>query len=279
MIQAYADESGGKGQGEVFNFSALICDANTWADFAEKWQSCLDENPRLEYFKMDEAVGFSEQFARSRFSKNQRDERLKSFCKIISSYFIIEFSFITVLKDFEEHWAYKLGRPASEPYFFPFLMTILGVGYEVLSMNVRTPFEIFFDENVIFGPRAKAWYPIIRAIQEDAVKEVMPVEPFFRSDKDILPLQAADLTAWMQREHNEGGLGEFDWLRQELSGLTLSPLSKILDEKKIMGILNHKYTPDEIERNKVLFSVYQETFGHKWPPKNKLERRKSQGRK
>src|SRR5687768_17428435 len=57
------------------------------------------------------------------------------------------------------------------------------------------PMEFFFDENVIFGPRAKAWYLVIRAMSPPNVRARMPVEPFFRNDKTTMPLQAADLTA------------------------------------------------------------------------------------
>lgn len=276
MIQAYVDDSGGKGQGEVFVFSALISDAELWSRFSDHWQACLDESPRLKYFKMDEAAGLSGQFRR--FSGPQRDERLRKLCKIICQCRPIEFGFITVLQDFENHWAYRLGRPASEPYFFPFQMTVAGVGYQVLELGFTDPFEIFFDENVIFGPRAKAWYPIIRAIQEDQVRAVMPVELFFRSDTDILPLQAADLTAWMQRNHNERGLGEFTWLYEAMAPLAKSQLSTVLDRQRIEKIMKHEYSPEEMERNKRLFKTYQETFGHAFPPKTKSERKKHQGR-
>ena len=226
---------------------------------------------------MDEAAGLTGEFGR--FSPPQRDERLRHFCRIICKYKLLELAFICDLQDFGNQWAPRVGRPMCEPYFFPFHMTILAVGYQVLQMGIRQPFEIFFDENVIFGPRAKAWYPVIREIQEDVVKQVMPVEPFFRSDKDVLPLQAADLTAWMQRNHNENTLGEFSWLRNELSGLGLSPFSRILDSYMIDRIASHEYSAEELQRNQRALEVYRETFGHEWPPKTKVQRKKAQGRK
>lgn len=278
LIQAYVDDSGCKGQGEVFVFSALISASSIWTAFSDEWQACLDQSPKIEYFKMDEATGLSGQFRN--FTPKQRDERLKRFCKVICGHKMIEFAFISDLVDFQTLWAPRISRPLSEPYFFPFHMTIFGVAYEVLRIGVCQKFEIFFDEQVILGPRAKAWYPLVRTFADnEPIKDLLPVEPFFRSDKDVPPLQAADLTAWMQRNHNEKGLGEFTWLKQELSGLTLSPLSKILDRELIQRIASNSYSEDQIlESQKHSLEVYRETFGHDWPPKNKAERKRFHGR-
>lgn len=274
MIQAFADESGGKGQGEIFVFSALISDAELWARFADHWQACLDEEPKIKYFKMDEAAGLNGQFRL--FNKHQRDAKLKKLCRIICQCHPVEFCFAFDLKDFAEYWSPKVDRPLSEPYFLPFQMTVVGVAYQLLDMDlVSEPFEMFFDENAIFGPRAKAWYPIIRESQVEQVKRIMPVEPLFRSDLDALPLQGADLTAWMQRNHNERGLGEFDWLKEELRPMAFSPLSVIIGKEWIERITKSNQ-PSAITEE--LLRAYQETFGHKWPPKTKAERKRHQGR-
>ena len=56
IVQAYIDESGGKGQGSVFVFSALLASAKDWDGFSNEWQSRLDEHPKIKYFKMHEAA-------------------------------------------------------------------------------------------------------------------------------------------------------------------------------------------------------------------------------
>src|ERR1051325_425351 len=63
-------------------------------------------------------------------------------------------------------------------------------------------FEIVFDEQVIFGPRAKMWHPVIRESvkqREPEAYQIMPVDPIFRSDLEFLPIQACDLVAWINR--------------------------------------------------------------------------------
>jgi hypothetical protein len=74
----------------------------------------------------------------------------------------------------------------------------------LLAADYDEPFEIYFDENVIFGPRAKAWYPVIRAMAELGLRQIPPVEPYLPRRQKTMPLQAADLTAWMSRSDRSG---------------------------------------------------------------------------
>jgi hypothetical protein len=225
---------------------------------------------------MDEAEDCSGEFRG--FDAKERDDKLKALCGIINTPLLSEFNCSMVLKDFEQFWAPRLGRPACEPYFFPFQVVCSGVPVDLLARGINERCELFFDENVIFGPRAKAWYPVLRASFPPEVIAVMPVEPWFRSDEEILPLQAADLTAWMQRHANENGLGDFEWLWDKLSLIHRSPISQVVDTAWIMKMARHKQTPEEFARNKAVRDSYREIFGHEWPPRTKIEKRRHTGR-
>lgn len=277
MVQAYVDDGGGKGQGRVFVFSALVAAAEQWARFSDRWSACLFESPKIRYFKMDEAASCDGEFRG--FSEPERDEKLKRLCAIMDSAGLTEIAMITDLKDFSETWGTMAGRPLSEPYFFPFQMVCVAIGYEILRRGETEPVEIFFDENVIFGPRAKAWYPVIRAMQEEILKPVMPVEPFFRSDRDVLPLQAADLTAWIDRRADEGGLGKFEWLYEAIKNIPMSPLSKLLDAQLIDSMrIAPGNDPEAVRMRSEVMKAYRETFGFDWPPLTKQQRKRHQGR-
>ena len=63
-IQAFIDESGGKGQGKVFTMAGWLGRAEQWALFSTEWQRCLQSTPRIAYFKMSEATSLSGQFGR-----------------------------------------------------------------------------------------------------------------------------------------------------------------------------------------------------------------------
>jgi hypothetical protein len=277
MNQGFVDDSGAKGQGEVLVFSSLSSTAEVWAAIVDRWDACLRESPSIRYFKMDEAAGRNGQFYG--FSEVERDQKLRSLCAIMNTSEIAEFSCVMVLEDFDKYWVPRIGRPACEPYFFPFQVMCSGIPYEFLRRGATEPCEIFFDEHVIFGPRAKAWYPVFRESYPPHLRVVMPVEPFFRSDLDVLPLQMADLTAWMQRNANESGLGEFEWLWDELSSIPRSDHSPVIDGAWIDKTFRHQQTPEERERNAAVLNGYREVFGHEWPPKTKMERKKMQARK
>lgn len=276
VIQVYVDESGGKGQGPVFVFSALIGMAEDWAKFSDDWKSRLEQSPRIRYFKMNEAANLSGEF--DRMSRTARDEKLRQLCRIIGGASLRELFCVVKLSEFKKTIAEHSGRPMSEPYFYPFHIIIMAVGYEMLELDINQPFEIFFDENVIFGPRAKAWYPVIRSMLDDDVRAVVPVEPFFRSDHDALPLQAADMTAWIRRRWNADGNKQFLWMESELRGLAPAFHSQLLDGVRMKEIVDQSYTPEMLAKLKPILRAYRETFGHDWPPKNKKQLKRQRRR-
>jgi hypothetical protein len=272
MIQAYVDESGGKGQGTVFVFSALVSSVEHWLAFTEAWQACLDEAPTLKYFKMNEAAGLSGQF--SRFRENARNKKVEKLCRIIGSSQLMEHHVVVKLSEFFDVMEQESGGHMAHPYFFPFHMVILALAWELAGSGLEEKFEIFFDENVIFGPRAKAWYPVILATMDDPeMRAVMPTEPLFRSDLDVLPLQACDLTAWLHRRENNEGLGEFSWMPQALQGLIPSQLSNRLTRltmERIVG-LSYDLPPERRALAADVIEAYKETFNDTWPPSKRIK--------
>ena len=209
-----------------------------------------------------------------RFSPTERDDKLKRLCSIINMLAPTELSRTLDIDVFVERWG-KYPKPFRDPYFFPFLAANFAIGVQVLEMKETEPCEIFFDEHKIFGPRAKAWYPIAREFMGPDVLTVMPTEPLFRSDLQALPLQAADLTAWMQRARSTVGLGELSWLDAALDRVHRSELSETYDR----AWWNRPKTVDEndpefISQTKAAFQRGKEIFGSQWPPKIKSRNNK-----
>jgi hypothetical protein len=269
MVQAFVDESGGKGQGTVFVFSALFSSLTHWTDFTAAWQSCLDESPKISYFKMKEAVSREGPFYG--FSVPERDQKLEKLCRVIATSGLAEQHTVVKLDDFSDTLGKHSAKPMTDPYFYPFQMTTMAIAYELYEIGQREPFEIFFDENVIFGPRAKAWYPVVRASIEPDIRAIMPIEPFFRSDLEVLPLQAADLTAWLHRRENNEGLGEFSWVPGALRGLIPSQNSNRLTRERMEHIVAMSYDlpPEQRAIAHEVIEAYKQTFNDDWPPRKK----------
>ena len=256
-IQVFADESEGAKPGTRNHFvmAGLIGHSDDWALFSDEWRICLGSGPHhLDYFKMKEAAGYSGQFYG--WDETERDDKLRALARIINKYAkTVTWSVI----DMEAHrklWA-KLPKPRSEPYFWPFQNTIMAACFTLWDAGLREPFEVIFDEQVIFGPRAKLWYPVLRAVgqhREPEASTILPVDPMFRNDRDFLPLQAADLYAWTIRKGtNEPDYAGFHWLLSELSSVKTTDYSQYYDLDRMQSVLDQssqfvRYgaVPDEI---------------------------------
>jgi len=249
--QVVIDDSGGKGQGPVFVLAGFIGTAEQWATFSERWSACLSAHPAIKYFKMDEAASLNGQF--HGISRDKRDAKLLELARIIRAGEFVAFRCRT---DLEAHKAThgRVGRPMADPYFWPFHMTIVGVCHDLIDRGYRERAEVIFDEHVIFGKRAAAWYPLVRAmLSKPEERLVLPDQPLFRDDMEFLPLQAADLAAWLIRRTASGLGNPFDWLvRQELRFIEMSARSIDLTAERMREHLD----PDGRLRD-----VFMEEFG------------------
>lgn len=240
-VQVFVDDSGGKGQGRHFILAGLIARSEQWAMFSDDWQQCLDQKPRLRYFKMREAASCTGQF--HGLSGPDRDARLRELAAVINCYAkIVTYSGID-LDAHAETWAIRMHRPFNEPYFFPFQNMITASCFELWDVGLRERFEIIFDEHAIFGPRVKLWYPLMRDIarvREPEAHTIMPIDPMFKSDDEFLPLQACDLFAWCFRKGSDvGWAGErpFEWLLEHLGAVTLSGYRQYYDRERLESVL------------------------------------------
>jgi hypothetical protein len=245
-IQAYIDETGIDGRGRWLLFSALYATTEDWVAFSSRWSAALTESPAVGYFKMDDAVGRSGPFGR--LSDGQHAEKLRRLARVFNehSYGFIETFVAADLDAIGRLLKPRAIKPANEPYFWPFHYIIQLVCASILetSPSYDIPLEIFFDENVIFGPRAKAWYPVIRAMAEPTLHRLMPVEPLFRDDLSTMPLQAADMTAWLHRADRSPEGNTYAWLWDELQGIHRLPGVEF-GEDMINGFFESTPIPDD----------------------------------
>jgi hypothetical protein len=62
MLQGYMDDSGSEPKGQLFLISGFILETEQWERFSDEWQFQLHRDPRIDYFKMHEAVARVGQF-------------------------------------------------------------------------------------------------------------------------------------------------------------------------------------------------------------------------
>jgi hypothetical protein len=98
------------------------------------------------------------------------------------------------------------------------------VASHLVSEGQRERFEIVFDDNAVMTPKVKRWYPVLREMAERLsvvgprwaeIAAILPIDPLFCTDDELLPLQGADLIAGALRGDMRGRY-RLQWLRPEL---------------------------------------------------------------
>ena len=232
-IQAFVDESGGKGHTTHFVLAGLVSPSERWFSFADEWRDCMAKVPRIRYFKMSEANSITGEFYG--MDKTQRDDKLIALAEVINRNVESFIHFGVVIKDHDEIIG-NLSKPLNDVYFWPFLSTILGVAFDLADSGNKEKFEIVFDEQYISGLRARDWYPIARKVAERGypdVYAVMPADIMFRRDDEFLPLQAADLMAGCYRINLSEASQNFEWLLSKMTAVTKSRNSVVDDRHSL----------------------------------------------
>ena len=112
-VQAFVDDSGGRGQGRYFVSVGLVAHSDHWAAFSDEWQAVLRVARPIAYFKMREAAGYTGQFYR--FSETERNDKLLALARIINKY--VQFVVFSSI-DLDAHadtWGRELHKPLNEP--------------------------------------------------------------------------------------------------------------------------------------------------------------------
>jgi hypothetical protein len=240
QYQVFADDSGGKGHDRHFVIAGLASTAAKWLAFSDEWRACLDAPPYVKGkpFKMSEACKCRGAFYR--FTEAGRDDRLRELARIINTYVEVATYSVIDLDAHADTWAKWNSKPRNEPYFWPFHNTISAMGFSLWDAGLRERFEAIFDEQVIFGPRARVWYPLMLAAmrhREPEVATIWPIDPIFRTDDEFLPIQAADLFAWCIRHNTSNPEKQaFEWLLPEMRNVSLSNYAQYYDLERMTAV-------------------------------------------
>jgi hypothetical protein len=247
-VQAWVDDSGDEGQGPSPSLvlGGLVGRAEDWAVFSDLWKKGLAESPAILYFKMKQAAGRSGQFYG--FTAEQRDGKLRRLANIIDQ-FHFDIVHVTVeTTGFSELFEHQ-PKPADTPYFFAFLSVIYVAYKELRERGEKERFEMIFDEQLALGPKVKAWYPVMRAgteADEPGAAALLPIDLLFRDDKEFVPLQAADMIAWLRRKRITDH--SFDWLEAEMPHTKVSVYSQELRTTDLAVMLaNAEWAPPEVQ--------------------------------
>jgi hypothetical protein len=206
MLKAYVDDSCMR-QPPLYVLAGWCATPVVWAAFADDWDAVLRMSPRIEYFKYDEAMGFKGPF--HGMSQESRDLKLKLLMSVVDAHRLT--GIVTLIPHiiFSQYFGKHPSPDVRNPYFPAVYALITRLLAYNASIGVTDKVEFVFD----YQPGSNVMEKIIRAWETFKKLAPPPMRgmlfehpPTFQDDKDVLPLQAADLHAGWARELNAAAL-------------------------------------------------------------------------
>lgn len=239
-IQAYVDDSGAPPNERCLVLAGYLASTDQWASFSDEWDRALRMRPRLEYFKMADAVKLRKSF--DGWTPHLRDERLRMLKRIIQDHVQCFVASVVPFADFNR----ALTEVPMKLKFRPYAAALMGLmgatRAHIPLMDIHERVDFIFDEQVMEKGIILENWDYATANVEPGEQEFVSKTPAFRNDRDFLPLQAADLCAWLQRNSWEAQNGhaqvyEPPWTNEKpIEGLTFQ-----LNEDDIRNVLRIAY--------------------------------------
>ena len=207
IVQAFVDDSGSEPQAPYFVLGGFLAPFVNWLSFADEWQAELDRQPKLDYFKMNEAVALGGQFSPRRgWNEKKRDERVARFVSLIKKYASARLSAAVRREDFEQYIT-SIATPhrqlsTDSPYFTLFTRLLFECA-EIMQHNApNDSCRFILDEQVGYDSELILAWPEIKELASKHPRfnlTCIDAVPRFESELKFKPLQAADLCAWQIR--------------------------------------------------------------------------------
>jgi hypothetical protein len=233
MLRAVVDDSGSGGDSTFYVLAGYLSTAEAWDRFTPEWDAELARIPRLLYFKASEAESLKGQFLG--LSVGESNARVDRSIAIIQKHALHALSVRMRQSDYDGILRRAIPRDWDDPYFFLFTMMVLALPKSAQTiMEMRDKIDVAFDRQGRAEKGARDIYERVRAILPDC-SALGNID--YRDDKDLVPLQAADLFAWHTRRFwctpREPKRPQFDALRS-MRFPPMQILAKRADLKEIL---------------------------------------------
>jgi hypothetical protein len=281
--QAFIDDSGNQPSLPYFVLGGFVSSVNNWALFSDEWRAALDLEPKLDYFKMNEANLLIEQFGEARgWTSAKRDKRLDVLSGIIKKYALIRIHASVRHADFAKYVA-SCAAPertllSDNPYIYLLIKMVMAMAIRSTVFGINESCDFIFDEQCGFSEEVFIRWPVFKSVVESRRDPKFPMflgsRPKFESDRDFAPLQAADLFAGQMRfykEQNVAGATPPNDILRKLLEITAIEHDTSESDMEILSNKIEQVSQLYIEKNPSTMLVHME----KSKGKRKRQRRKS----
>jgi hypothetical protein len=181
--------------------AGLLGEATMIASLADDWDKHLGaRHPgAIGHFKMYEATSLRGEFAH--WHRRNAIEKIRQMAGVIDRSDLVEVSAVLDLAAFQRvftDWDGASHDAFNQPYIMLAQFILASSVTVAIGRGTVAPIEIVFDEHDVFRPVIQSRYGALRAFIADTEPQraaVMPLQPWFRNDRDFAALQAADLLA------------------------------------------------------------------------------------
>ena len=212
----YFDDSGSDTGSRWYVLAGFIAPVSDWKTFSAKWFDALNKEPNLRYFRMAEAMAMDGQF-RNGWNEPLRNQRVVELVDIVAELNPVRVECFLNRSDFNSLVkGLTIGGDQSwgDPYFLLFYHLILSVAGNASDIGWNSDCDFIFDDQGKLGKHAvERWDWMKENVESSDVSNtelnrVLGSPPKFRDDVKFLPLQAADMLAWLIRDIFTKGHGD-----------------------------------------------------------------------
>lgn len=196
VMQAYIDDSASDLGAKRLFLAGYASTAERWVEFSDKWAEALSASPSIEHMHMVDAAGFSGQF--KGWDAESRDKKVIDLSKIAAAHSIYSFQTSISRRLVANKWKKKAPYPFHDPYMAVYINVICHAINVKNRMALPGKIDFIFDEKKGFEKNALAVHEMFRERKPEFFRHLGGT-PIFRSDLDVLPIQAADMLAWHVR--------------------------------------------------------------------------------
>jgi hypothetical protein len=205
MLQAFIDDSGSEPTDPIFVLGGFVSTTDAWTEFTDEWGASLSKDIPIRYFKSTEANGARGEFAiRRGWERALIDARVEELSAIAQKHALFRVAammrwsdYNCFLKDIGDNLKIPFNRFLSSPYFLCLASIKIRVQKFCVFHGLDPICYYTLDEQGATGEFSAL---LFQHVADPGLRELLGGVPSFRDDKEILPLQAADLYAYQRHD-------------------------------------------------------------------------------
>ncbi len=197
VINAFVDDSSAQEGDQELCLAGYVAPASVWEEFSDDWQLVLDSPPAIKGFHAVDAQGLKGEFLG--WAEADRDLKVLQLAKVVRDYDVMSFDARVSRRAYRDIVLPVAHFDIKDPYALLFHAVMHVVAHQLHDRNIIVPVDFVFDEQGRVGVEAALWYGTLRATLPSHIRKLLGNRPIFRSDDQLIPLQAADCLAWHLR--------------------------------------------------------------------------------